>query len=120
MSSDNPESWSLPPYWAPLREGEWEFEHLRRFAVALVAHDPSFRVRLDAFEDGYLKVDIYTSESKIGEVFVNRGVGDQERAVYRLFVGPDRDEKNVHSIEAGITCVLEATGVWRDHPGAEE
>ena len=120
MSSDNPESWTLPARWAPLREGEWEFEHLQRFAVALVAHDPSFTVRLDAFEDGYLKIDISTNASKVGEVFVNRAPGDQDRAAYRLFLGPDRDEKNAQSIEVGITCVLEATGVWRDHPGAED
>jgi hypothetical protein len=117
MNSSNPETWSLPAGWAPLREGKWEFEQLRRFAVAVLAHDPTFEVQLDAFEDGYLKVDIYLRGTKIGEVFVNRDAGAQEGAAYRLFVGHDGHEQNVQSVEEAVACVVGATGVWRDYPG---
>ena len=118
MSSDNPETWSLPPRWAPLEEGKWEFEQLRRFAIGLLARDPTYRVQLDAFEDGYLKVDVYRRDAKVGEVFVNREAGEKECAVYRLFVGHDGHEQDVRSVDEAIECVLAATGVWRDHPGA--
>ena len=119
MNTDNPEAWSLPRGWAPLEEGEWEFEHLRRFAIALLARDPTYRVQLDAFEDGYLKVDVSTRAAKVGEVFVNREVGEQECAVYRLFVGHDGHEQDVRSIDEAVECVLDAAGIWRDHPGAD-
>ena len=66
MSSDNPETWSLPPEWAPLHEGEWEFEQLRRFATAVLARDPAYRLHLDAFEDGYLKVDVHSPAATRG------------------------------------------------------
>ena len=117
MSSDNPETWSLPSKWAPLKEGKWEFEQLRRFAIALLERDPTYQVHLDAFEDGYLKVDVYRSGAKVGEVFVNREVGEQECAVYRLFVGHDGQEQDVRSVDEAIECVRDATGVWHDHPG---
>jgi hypothetical protein len=118
MNSSNPEDWKLPAGWQPLREGEWEFEQLRRFAVALLRRDPSFGVELDAFEDGYLKVDVSQRGSKIGEVFVNRDAGKQASAVFRLFVGHEGQEQNVGSVDEAIRRVQGAAGVWRDHPGA--
>ena len=119
MNTGNPETWSLPAGWAPLGEGKWEFEQLRRFAVAVLARDPTFEVQLDAFEDGYLKVDIFLGGRKIGEVFVNREAGAQESAAYRLFVGHDGHEQNVHSVEEAVACVVGAMGVWREYPGTE-
>jgi hypothetical protein len=118
MDSSNPEGWKIPAGWQPLREGEWEFEQLRRFAVALLKRDPSFGVELDAFEDGYLKVDVSQRGSKIGEVFVNRGVGTQASAMFRLFVGHEGQEQNVSSVDEAVGLVLGAAGVWRDYPGA--
>jgi hypothetical protein len=119
MNTSKPETWSLPVGWAPLQEGKWEFEQLQRFAVAVVARDPNFEVQLDAFEDGYLKVDIFLRGTKIGEAFVNREVGAQESAAFRLFVGHDGDEQNVHSVAEAVECVVEATGVWREYPGTD-
>jgi hypothetical protein len=119
MKSSNPETWSLPSGWAPLREGHWEFEQLRRFAVAVLARDPTFELQLDAFEDGYLKVDIFRRGTKIGEAFVNRSADAQECASYRLFVGHDGHEQNVNSVEEAVACVVGATGAWRDYPGSD-
>jgi hypothetical protein len=116
VTSSNPETWSLPPGWAPLQEGEWEFEQLRRFAVAVLARDPKFEVLPDAFEDGYLKVDVFLRGTKIGEVFVNRDAVERECAVYRLFMGRAGHEQNVHGVEEAVACVFGATGVWRDYP----
>ena len=117
--NDNPETWSLPPRWAPLQDGEWEFEQLRRFAMAVLVRDPAYRMHLDAFEDGYLKVDVHLPASKVGEVFVNRADDEPERAVFRLFVGHDGHEQDVRSIDEAVECVLAAKGAWRDHPGGE-
>jgi hypothetical protein len=101
-----------------LREGEWEFEQLRRFAITLLRRDPTFGVELDAFEDGYLKVDVSRRGSKIGEVFVNRDADEQAGAAFRLFVGREGQEQNVGSVDEAVGRVLGAAGVWRDHPGA--
>jgi hypothetical protein len=118
MNSNSPKGWAVPAGWAPLREGEWELEQLRSFAIALLARDPEYIVQLDAFEDGYLKVDVFVRGAKVGEVFVNRDAADRGIAVYRLFVGHDGHEQNVHSVEEAIDTVLAAEGVWRDHPGS--
>jgi hypothetical protein len=119
MKADHPESWTVPAGWAPLREGEWELEQLRHFAVALLARDPAHKVELDAFEDGYLKVDVALRDVKIGEVFVNRGTAGPESAVFRLFVGHDGHEQEAGSVAEAVDCVIRAEGAWRDHPGGE-
>ena len=117
MNSSSPTDWKLPVGWKPLREGEWEFEQLRNFAVALLERNSTFEVNLDAFEDGYLKVDVSQSGSKVGEVFVNRGASTEAGAEFRLFVGDEGQEQNVGSIEDAIVVVLGAAGIWRDHSG---
>jgi hypothetical protein len=119
MSSDHPASWTVPAGWAPLHEGEWELEQLRHFAIALLERDPGHSVVLDAFEDGYLKVDVALEGVKVGEVFVNRAGGAEGGAVFRLFVGHDGHEQEAGSVTEAVDCVIAAEGAWRDHPGTD-
>ena len=120
MNSRNPEAWVAPAKWAPLDDGEWEIEQLRSFAIALLERAPRHGVVLDAFEDGYVKVDVFLDALKIGEVFVNRDATERELAVYRLFVGHDGHEQDVHSVEEAVDGILAAEGVWRDYPGTTD
>ena len=99
MTRVDPNLWQVPQ-WHPDWDGEFQFENLRVLANSLLA-DTHLAVRLDVIEEGYVRLEVFSGDVRIGEVYVNRAE-DRSRPQFAVFAGTGGEELQTSNLAEGV------------------
>ena len=88
------------PQWHPDWDGDFQFQNLRVFANSLLS-DTDLAVRLDVIEEGYARLEVFSGNVRIGEVYVNRAE-DRTRPQFAVFAGTGGDELQTSNVPEGV------------------
>ena len=100
MTRVDPNLWQAPQ-WHPDWDGDFQFQCLRVFANSLLA-DTDLGVRLDVIEEGYARLEVFSGEVRIGEVYVNRAE-DRTHPQFAVFAGAGGDELHTSNVAEGVS-----------------
>ena len=99
MTRVDPNLWQIPK-WHPDCDGDFMFAGLRAFARA-VLDSTDLNAKLAIIEEGLAHVEVFSSATRIGLVYVNRG---KEPGVpqYSVFAGANDDELHTRKITVAV------------------
>ena len=113
MDAAEPTTWTCPPNWHPDWNGPWQFDRLRELATAFAARSPEHRVRLDIIETGYVRVEFFRGQQKLGVAYVNRNEKDREQFTLQLYLGADDHEHSSISVAEAVRSIMETATTWK-------
>jgi hypothetical protein len=61
-----------------------------------------FAVRLDVFEEGYARLEVFSGDLRVGEVYVSRA-DDENHAQFAIFAGTAGDELQTGGVAEGVS-----------------
>src|SRR5687768_8698919 len=95
---DDPDRWQLPD-WPWGWGGPFEFESLRAFWKALLP--TNLHAKLDAFEESYVRLEVFRRPTRTGLVYVNRA-DDKVTPLFSVFAGAEDEELHTPDIPAAV------------------
>lgn len=91
----HPEQWTPPVWHEDFGDPQPELERLRLLALGL--HAEGLSCRLDCYEPGYMRVEVFKGELQVAEYCM---VGAPRVARYAVFVGRGSDQTEWYSDSA--------------------
>src|SRR5687767_12969115 len=111
MTRVDPNLWQVPK-WHRDWDGDFQFQNLRVFANSLMAaSDLAFR--LDVIEEGYVRLEVFSGDVRIGEVYVNRAE-DRTHPRFAVFAGTGGDELQTSNVAEGVSFLSARRTAYRD------
>ena len=99
------EHWQTPKWHPHLGDPEAEICLLKEFCMKASEMFPILEFSLDAFEEGYICVDILQDGAKILELHVT-DISTRQLGLFS-FVEPDKDEKIFTDFSTGMSFISE-------------
>jgi hypothetical protein len=107
-----PEVWPVPAWHPDFGDASAELEHLRSFAMVLLAIVPDAHVELEAPEPGLMNLAVELPDGSSAEVYsISSGNPPSERR-YGLFLAPGTpNEREIYedAIENAMNCLTGST-----------
>jgi hypothetical protein len=108
--STSPRNWICPSWHPDWGNTKFEFEHLRHFALLLLAAEPNLTVDLKTPEPGLMYVNIRMPDSRVAEVYSVPCVGFPEKRQLAIFFAigtPDDEEIYAETVQSAVNCFSE-------------
>src|SRR5262245_2462601 len=98
MTRVDPNLWQIPQ-WHADGDGDFQFEALRTFAMA-VHGGTDLDARLSIIEEGYARLEVLDGATLTGLVYVNRGDASIPR--FTVYAGAEDDELTTTDVAAAV------------------
>ncbi|MDF1743704.1 MAG: hypothetical protein P1V19_08410 [Gimesia sp.] len=99
-----PNSWRIPLNWHEdfKQIAETELDAIKAFSLVALESCPTLSFELDLFEEGYLKVNFFHSENRLGAIYANDTQSGIEFSLYISVEQADEEEHHFLTIDEGL------------------
>ena len=105
MLDADPTTWQYPHDWHRDYDRLWQFDRLRKLAVAFVARSLEHRVRLDFIEEVHVMLEFFRGPHRIGVAFVSPHDKHPNESQFVLNLGREKEEKVWHKVDSVTDAV---------------
>jgi hypothetical protein len=105
--AQSPRRWTAPNWHADFGDPKLELEHLKTFALALLALSPNIAVTLETPESGLMDLEIRLADGSVAEVYSIPCVDQPDERRFAMYLAPGTPQEKecyANTIDSAVNC----------------